>query len=198
MRVSDVYSFLSRSKYRTWEKELDKLRTMAAAVLHDMVLNCDIQGLKATIKDLQKEGIDVKDEVTSHEFGRRGARTPMHAAAVRGRAEIMQLLLSTGADPNTSDDAGTTCFHFAADLGHARVAYHLLRAGGDPSLRNGFGSRPTDKLVTNNWDSEEVLEGKDQIRRLIAGERIPYDLLRDEPEAPEKTVTSPSHRRGGA
>ena len=33
---------------------------MAAAVLHDMVLNCDVQGLKATIKDLQKEGIDVK------------------------------------------------------------------------------------------------------------------------------------------
>ena len=59
----------------------------------------------------------------------------MHAAAVRGRAEIMQLLLSTRvgrpgpwasgaaeADANTSDDAGTTCMHFAADLGHARVA----------------------------------------------------------------------------
>lgn len=33
---------------------------MAAAALHEMVLNCDINGLKATIKDLQKEGVDVK------------------------------------------------------------------------------------------------------------------------------------------
>eukprot|EP00913_Durusdinium_trenchii_P026604 g24960.t1 len=176
-----------------------------AAVIHDMVVNCDIQGLKATLKDMQKEGVVVQDEVTSHEFGRRGARTlcsigfcrstpdsytALTAMTVRGRAEIMQLLLSTRADPNTSDDAGTTCFHFAADLGHARVAYHLLRAGADPSLRNGFGSRPTDKLVTNSWDPEdEVLEGKDQIRRLIAGERIPFEILRDEPDAPEKTVT---------
>ena len=31
---------------------------------------------------------------------------------------------------------------------------------------------------------QEVLEGKDQIRRLIAGERIAYDILREEPEAP--------------
>ena len=34
------------------------------------------------------------------------------------------------------------------------------------------------------FENQEVLEGKDQIRRLIAGERIPYDILRDEPEAP--------------
>eukprot|EP00435_Cladocopium_sp_Y103_P038464 s198_g10.t1 len=65
---------------------------MAAAVLHDMVLNCDIQGLKATIKDLQKEGIDVKDEVTSHEFGRRGARilvpTEDFAVELGGLSEV--------------------------------------------------------------------------------------------------------------
>ena len=97
------------------------------------------------------------------------SRSPMHAAAVRGRAEIMQLLLSTRADANTSDDAGTTCMHFAADLGHARVAYHLLRAGADPSRRNGFGSRPIDKLVQNSWDGEAPEGGWERslfIRRL--------------------------------
>ncbi|CAJ1352085.1 unnamed protein product [Effrenium voratum] len=169
-----------------------------AAVLNELVTNCDYQGLKAALADMKKEGVDLADEVTSHEFGRRGARSPLHAAAVRGRAELLQLLLSTKADPNASDDAGTTCLHFASDLGHSRVACYLLQAGGDPSRRNGFGSRPTDKLVSNNWDSEDVLEGKEQIRRLIGGEQIPFQLLREEPEAPDKTVTSPSHRRGGA
>eukprot|EP00439_Symbiodinium_sp_Y106_P035818 s286_g4.t1 len=177
-----------------------------AAVIHELVMSCDLQGIKAAIKDMQQDGIDVQEEVNSHEFGRRGARSPVHAAAVRGRAEILQYLLKVKADPNNADDAGTTSMHFAADLGHSRVAYHLLQAGGDPSRRNGFGSRPTDKLVNNSWDTPEVLQGKDQIRRLIAGEHLPYEALRPEPDAPaeDKTVVSPvtspsrRHRGGGA
>eukprot|EP00437_Effrenium_voratum_P052962 CAMPEP_0181533844 /NCGR_PEP_ID=MMETSP1110-20121109/73386_1 /TAXON_ID=174948 /ORGANISM="Symbiodinium sp., Strain CCMP421" /LENGTH=219 /DNA_ID=CAMNT_0023665079 /DNA_START=69 /DNA_END=726 /DNA_ORIENTATION=+ len=164
-----------------------------AAVIHELVMSCDLQGIKAAIKDMQQDGLDVQEEVNSHEFGRRGARSPVHAAAVRGRAEILQYLLKVKADPNNADDAGTTSMHFAADLGHSRVAYHLLQAGGDPSRRNGFGSRPTDKLVNNSWDTPEVLQGKDQIRRMIAGEHLPYEALRPEPDAPaeDKAVVSP-------
>ncbi|CAE7536877.1 UBA1 [Symbiodinium sp. CCMP2592] len=176
-----------------------------AAVIHELVMSCDLQGIKAAIKDMQQDGTDVQEEVNSHEFGGRGARSSVHAAAVRGRAEILQYLLKMKADPNNADDAGTTSMHFAADLGHSRVAYHLLQAGGDPSRRNGFGSRPTDKLVNNSWDTPEVLQGKDQIRRLIAGEHLPYEALRPEPDAPaeDKTVVSPvtspsrRHRGGG-
>eukprot|EP00438_Fugacium_kawagutii_P032637 Skav228908 [mRNA] locus=scaffold118:104527:107132:+ [translate_table: standard] len=99
---------------------------MAATVLHDMVLNCDIQGLKATIKDLQKEGIDVKDEVTSHEFGRRGARpTRTQATMPAPRASTSRQISAT---LGLREPSRTICSGLAA----IQVFAMALAAGGDP------------------------------------------------------------------
>eukprot|EP00930_Biecheleria_cincta_P088330 TRINITY_DN77563_c0_g1_i1.p1 TRINITY_DN77563_c0_g1~~TRINITY_DN77563_c0_g1_i1.p1 ORF type:complete len:172 (-),score=40.89 TRINITY_DN77563_c0_g1_i1:73-588(-) len=170
-----------------------------AALLEPIRLN-DVEGVQALLKDLERQGFKKDELVTTREFGDRGQRSALHLAAIRGRAEIIELLLSTKADANAVDEANTSALSFAADMGHARAAYFLLKAGADPNSQNAFGSTPTDKLVVNSWDEPPTQEGKSQISRLIAGEKLPYESLRPEPLPPAKQPcsSSPSHRRGGA
>eukprot|EP00931_Biecheleriopsis_adriatica_P022237 TRINITY_DN14346_c0_g1_i2.p1 TRINITY_DN14346_c0_g1~~TRINITY_DN14346_c0_g1_i2.p1 ORF type:complete len:173 (+),score=44.09 TRINITY_DN14346_c0_g1_i2:81-599(+) len=171
-----------------------------AAELQELVATCKVHEIKELLKEFGKQDLDAKLLVECNEFGGRGSRSSLHNAAVRGRAEILALLLSTKANPNITDDAGTSPLHFAADLGHARVAFHLLQAGADPTLKNAFSSTPMDKLAINSWDASDTSEGKRQIQRLIEGEDIPFETLREEPEPPlPASPTSPGgHRRGGA
>eukprot|EP00931_Biecheleriopsis_adriatica_P022236 TRINITY_DN14346_c0_g1_i1.p1 TRINITY_DN14346_c0_g1~~TRINITY_DN14346_c0_g1_i1.p1 ORF type:complete len:166 (+),score=38.92 TRINITY_DN14346_c0_g1_i1:81-578(+) len=129
-----------------------------AAELQELVATCKVHEIKELLKEFGKQDLDAKLLVECNEFGGRGSRSSLHNAAVRGRAEILALLLSTKANPNITDDAGTSPLHFAADLGHARVAFHLLQAGADPTLKNAFSSTPMDKLAINSWDASDTSE----------------------------------------
>eukprot|EP00669_Euglena_mutabilis_P007569 TRINITY_DN2826_c0_g1_i1.p1 TRINITY_DN2826_c0_g1~~TRINITY_DN2826_c0_g1_i1.p1 ORF type:complete len:1128 (+),score=197.64 TRINITY_DN2826_c0_g1_i1:40-3423(+) len=51
---------------------------------------------------------------------------PIHIAASRGDVEIVQLLLSRGADPNAAGQAGLTPLHLACLKGHTSVAQELV------------------------------------------------------------------------
>ena len=54
--------------------------------------------------------------------------TALHYAALRGRAEMAELLLERGADACAVDRHGWTPLHAAARSGHASVAAILVRA----------------------------------------------------------------------
>jgi ankyrin repeat protein/uncharacterized glyoxalase superfamily protein PhnB len=58
--------------------------------------------------------------------------TSLHAAAARGHAEVVRLLLEQGADPDARDAGdNATALHFAAGGGHIDVMRMLLEAGAD-------------------------------------------------------------------
>ncbi len=100
-----------------------------------------------------------------------------------GRAEVLKVLLATGANANAPDDVMHRPLHFAADQGHARAVHVLLAAGADSAEVNGFGSRPTDKTPVKSWDSAETARGKVEIARMFGGEQLEYEELRAEPLA---------------
>lgn len=61
--------------------------------------------------------------------------TPLHLAALFGRAEIASILLARGADINKRDDQGRSPLLLAAEYGQVAVAKVLLARGASPAVR---------------------------------------------------------------
>lgn len=53
--------------------------------------------------------------------------------------EVVELLLSNGADPNASDEHRNALLHGVARRGHNDLAELLLANGADPNVQNGLG-----------------------------------------------------------
>lgn len=75
--------------------------------------------------------------------------TALHFAAWEGNAEVAELLMRAGADPNATNAAGATPLHFAAKARPHRgnremeeMVLRLLEGGADPSLRDSAGETP--------------------------------------------------------
>ena len=62
--------------------------------------------------------------------------TPMMWAAGKGHTDIVEYLISKGADVNTANYSGRTALHHAAFYGHLDVVKLLLSKGADPNIKN--------------------------------------------------------------
>lgn len=76
-----------------------------------------------------------------------GGVTPLMAAAVLGRRDIVATLLAAGAALEAIDERGFTalfhgCYDADEDCGHPEVVELLLAAGADKEAKIGFGVRP--------------------------------------------------------
>ncbi|XP_046886158.1 palmitoyltransferase akr1 isoform X1 [Hypomesus transpacificus] len=60
-----------------------------------------------------------------------GGFTPLHVAALHGNRAMVDLVLSNGADPNLTCDAGQTAFHFACRQGNVYVMHQMMQHGAD-------------------------------------------------------------------
>ncbi|KAJ3610111.1 hypothetical protein NHX12_022205 [Muraenolepis orangiensis] len=63
-----------------------------------------------------------------------GGFTPLHYAALHGNRALVDNLLSNGADPNLTSDAGQTSFHFACRQGNIYNMHQMMRHGADLRL----------------------------------------------------------------
>jgi len=68
--------------------------------------------------------------------------TPLHIAAMRNSGDILERLLSAGANTNARNDDGWTPLHLAAHKGHASVVDQLLKAGADIDAKDKKGYTP--------------------------------------------------------
>jgi len=114
---------------------------------------------------LGREGVD--REIISCEYGGRGSWSALHCAVMLGRAEVLRVLLESGADPNALDDPRNTPLHHAASGGHARAVFVLMQAGADQLLMIGFGTTPMAKAKSDSWETPLVLQCKAYIRRML-------------------------------
>ena len=86
--------------------------------------------------------------------------TPLHAAAYKGHAAAVTLLLQHGARPNATTKKGDTPLRYAASKGHAAAATALLQAKADPSIANGKGDTPlASARCAGSADVVALLEG---------------------------------------
>ena len=100
--------------------------------IHDAAKDGNLEKIKVLLKD-KPDLVSSKDD--------KGA-TPLHLAALNGRAEAAALLLAGGADVNAGDKEGTTPLHFAAGNGHKDVVELLLANKADVGARGKNGLMP--------------------------------------------------------
>jgi ankyrin repeat protein len=79
--------------------------------------------------------------------------TPLHCAAWKGHAEVVEALLAAGADiddHNQNDHWGTTPLHAAAHGNQKNVAEVLIAQGADLNARNLNNRTPLEETEVHN------------------------------------------------
>ena len=123
-----------------------------AAGAEDSIWAAAREGDPAAVERHVADGADI--EGIDPAFG----ITPLVWAALAGRVEAAEWLLTNGADVHGRGKDGGTPLHAAAFLGRAEVAETLLRHGADPAAKNHKGETP-----------REALEVDGQVTRYLAG-----------------------------
>ena len=76
-------------------------------------------------------------------------QTPLLFAIETNNTEIAELLLESGASPNTEDSQGTSLLYYAAMMGRLRMAALLLKRGAD--LESRSWDRQTPLIYAASW-----------------------------------------------
>ncbi|NIO04131.1 MAG: ankyrin repeat domain-containing protein [Proteobacteria bacterium] len=76
------------------------------------------------------------------------SNTPLHLAAENNHAQVVEFLISKGADVNATErELGNTPLHLAAKRGHTEIAELLLSKEADLDAGNNYGYTPLNEAV---------------------------------------------------
>jgi ankyrin repeat protein len=88
------------------------------------------RGNAGRVRELLEKRPDLADETDGRTL------SALHYAASEGHAEVVRVLLDSGADPKVSALGGMTPLFLAAAGGHAPVVVLLVEHGADPNARS--------------------------------------------------------------
>jgi ankyrin repeat protein len=140
---------------------------LAAQAQTQDILQAVQQNNLDTVKALLKEN---PEAVSSGDpFGRK----PIHFAANAGNLEMVNYLLSQGADPKTLTNAGTSSLHYAALNGNVDIIKLFLEKGIELDIQNNQSATPFyyaamqghAEAVTYLLDQGAAIDTKDQTGR---------------------------------
>ena len=105
--------------------------------------NVEVEGVKEL---LANSATDVNMEDSDK-------RTALYLAVVRGRADVVKVLLEHGANPNLADKYGRTALHAAAREGYVNMVSELLKHGANPKKKDEDNKTAYD--IANYYDYED-------------------------------------------
>ena len=93
---------------------------------------------KNNITEVQNLLIDYPDRLNINKLDSDGL-TPLHICAIGNHQELLQVLLSFGANIDQKDKHGYTSLHFACAFGHENIIKILIRKNADLNLKSRYG-----------------------------------------------------------
>jgi len=143
--------------------------------LHCAVINANTGWMESEstsinrIRDLLKAGVALEARDIN-------GRTPLHWAAMQGyshfinekttiESDIVELLISKGANVNAVDSFGRSPLHYAVKMGYEPIAYELVKGQADVFLADSQNKTPIDLAKENN--SESILY-------ILENKKLPY------------------------
>jgi ankyrin repeat protein len=139
--------------------------TLTAATIHETI----DQGDSAAVAAMLDENPALLTELAPN------TRTPLHSAAYTGKLNIVQLLISRGADVNATTSTGSTPLHGATLYNHEAIVRLLVANGGNVNASNQGGYTPiTNAVSSGNLSTIKFLvESGASITSAPPGGRIP-------------------------
>ncbi|XP_065860533.1 uncharacterized protein [Euphorbia lathyris] len=137
--TGDASTFKSLSPEQL-SKALSLQNEDARSLLHVAVSSSHLQVVKALLDvDESKNVVNSKDEE---------GWAPLHSAASIGNQEVVDLLLTRGADVNAKNDGGRTALHYAASKGWLDVAELLISHGANLNTKDKVGCTPLHRAAS--------------------------------------------------
>lgn len=124
------------------------LEIAIAGPLHNAIEKGDIN----KVKELITKGADVNEKDLD---------TPLELASYYGHADIVRLLVSNGANLNTSP------LLLASKKGHKDIVEFLISKGMDVNSKNEHGSPIEQSVINNHTDIAELLINNGANREMI-------------------------------
>lgn len=128
-----------------WVFSLLALSAGCTPSLHDVVARGEFERAEALVAS-------DASRIESRSFD---GKTPLHYAVVSARPEMVEWLLTEGANPNATDDTGLTPLHVAAALNRRAEGRLLIVNGADLGARDMYGDTPLHSAALH--DSSRVL-----------------------------------------
>ena len=120
------------------------------------LFNAAIRGQLEVARGVLDEGAPV--EWTNIDYN--GMRA-LHVACYHGHDEVVQLLVTSGAEVNSLDSWRRTPLHRSAATGHVAVCRLLLASGAKPTLKTHNGETALDAARRNNrLECVALLDGR--------------------------------------
>eukprot|EP00746_Dinoflagellata_sp_MGD_P163361 gnl/MRDRNA2_/MRDRNA2_91343_c0_seq1.p1 gnl/MRDRNA2_/MRDRNA2_91343_c0~~gnl/MRDRNA2_/MRDRNA2_91343_c0_seq1.p1 ORF type:complete len:210 (-),score=61.05 gnl/MRDRNA2_/MRDRNA2_91343_c0_seq1:57-686(-) len=123
------------------EQPVRQLANIPAEEMQELVEDLIASARYGDVDDV-KEALDFKVDVDGQ--GNNG-NSALHMASANGHAEIVKILLASGATVDLKNEPENTAMHWAALNGHIEVVTLLLDAKADGNARNAFKKRPFDE-----------------------------------------------------
>ncbi len=126
-----------------------------AAEIHDVAQQGDIDRVKELIEE-NPELVNTPDDAS---------QTPLHLAVAGGQTEIVELLISKGADVNALNTVNQSIMLYAAYFGNAEIAEMLITKGARLNDQDAFGRAPLHYAARqHNYEATALLiENKAEI-----------------------------------